>query len=86
MLRSAWLVIPLSLAACGGGKSATTLTVTCSGAGGVQLVGAASVDVLGEVENGRPTMNYPDPANPGKTGSISVEPRGHCRIMPQAPN
>lgn len=83
MHRLAWLVIPLSLAACGGGKSSTTLTVTCSGAGGPQLVGATSIDVLGDVVNGRPTMNYPDPVSSGKTGSISVEPHSQCRITPQ---
>jgi hypothetical protein len=86
MYRLAWLAIPLSLAACGGGKSAATLTVTCSGAGGAQLIGAAAVDVLGDPVNGRPTMNYPDPVSPGKTGSISVEPRTECRITPQAPS
>jgi hypothetical protein len=85
MHRLAWLVIPLLLAACGGSKSTSTLTVTCSGAGGVQLVGAASVDVLGDLVNGHPTMNYPDPANPGKTGTISVEPHNSCRITPPAP-
>jgi len=84
MHRLAWLVIPLSLAACGGGKSTPTLSVVC--AGGTQLFGAASIDVLGDVVNGRPTMNYPDPANSGHTGSISVEPRGHCKITPQVPS
>jgi hypothetical protein len=84
MCRLAWSVILLSLTACGGGKSATTLTVICSGAGGPQLVGATSIDVLGDVVGGRPTMNYPDPANPGKTGSISIDPRNHCKITPQA--
>jgi hypothetical protein len=84
MHRLAWLAIPLSLAACGGSKSAPTLTVTCTG--GIQLVGAASVDVPGDMANGRPTMNYPDPSNPGKTGSISVEPHGHCKVTPQTPS
>jgi hypothetical protein len=84
MHRLFWLAIPLSLAACGGSKSAPTLTVTCTG--GIQLVGATSLDVLGDVVNGRPTMEYPDPTNPAKTGSISVDPRGHCRVTPQAPS
>ena len=86
MYRLCWLVILLTLSACGGGKSATTLTVMCSGAGGVQLLGAASVDILGDLVNGRATMNYPDPANPSKTGSTSVEPRSQCRITSQAPS
>ena len=84
MYRLAWLAVPLLLTACGGGKSAGTLTVTCAGAGGTQLYGATSIDVLGDDVNGRPTMNFPDPANPSKTGSISVEPHGHCTITPQS--
>lgn len=86
MRRLAWLAILLSLAACGGDKKGPSISVTCSGPGGVQLVGAASVDVQGDVVNGRPTMNYPDPANNGKTGSISVEPHTQCRITPTAPS
>jgi hypothetical protein len=81
MHRLLWLAIPLALAGCGGRKSAPTLTVVCTG--GIQLVGAASLNVLGDVVNGRPTMEYPDPTNPAKTGSIAVEPRGHCTVTPQ---
>ena len=84
MYRLAWLAVPLLLTACGGGKSAGTLTVTCAGAGGTQLYGATSIDVLGDDVNGRPTMNFPDPANPSKTDSISVEPHGRCTITPQS--
>lgn len=84
MHRLVWLLIPLALAGCGGSKSAPTLTVTCTG--GVQLVGATSLDVLGDVVNGRPTINYPDPVNPDKTGSIAVQPRGQCRVTAQGPS
>ena len=84
ILPPIWLAIALSLTGCGGSKSAPTLTVTCTG--GVQLVGATSLDVLGDVVNGRPTINYPDPINPAKTGSIAVEPRGQCRVTPTAPS
>lgn len=84
MHRLAWLVIPLSLAACGGSKSASTFSVTCDG--GTQLFGAASIDVSGDLVDGRPTMTFPDPANPGKTGTISVPPHGHCKVTPQAPS
>jgi hypothetical protein len=86
MLRLVWLIVLLMLSACGGGKSAGTLAVVCSGPGAPQLLGATSIDVLGDVVNGRPTMNYPDPVSPGKTGSISVEPRSQCRITPQPPS
>ena len=83
MHRPLWPLIALSLAACGGGKSSSTLTVTCSNAGGPQLVGATSIDVLGDVVNGRPTINFPDPVRSGKTGSISVQPHGSCTITPR---
>ena len=84
MRRAAWIIAALSLAGCGGGKSSTTLTVICSG--GTQLVGAASIDMLGDVVNGRPTMNFPDPANPGHTGTISLQPHDRCKITAQAPS
>jgi len=71
-------VLALSLAGCGGGKSSATLSVTC--AEGTQLVGATSIDVLGALQNGRPVMEFPDPANQGKTGAIAVPPRDHCTI------
>lgn len=84
MLRSALLIILLPLAGCGGGKSATTLSVTCTGVGSPQLNGATSIDVLGDVANGRPTMTFPDPVNSGKTDTISVEPHTQCRITPRS--
>jgi hypothetical protein len=80
MRRLACLVLLLSLADCGGGKTSTTLSVIC--AGGTQLFGAASVDVPGDVADGRPTMNFPDPANAGQTGTITVRPHDHCKITP----
>lgn len=82
MYRLAWLLIPLSLAGCGGKSAAPTLSVNCPG--GSQLFGATSIDVSGNVVNGRPTMTFPDPVNPGKTGSISVQPGADCRITAQA--
>jgi hypothetical protein len=79
MHRMVWLAILLPIAACGGGKSAT-LSVICDG--GTQLFGAASIDVLGDAVNGRQTMNYPDPVNPGHTGSIALQPHDRCKIAP----
>jgi hypothetical protein len=81
MLRLAWLLIPLSLAACGGKAPEPALSVSCDG--GTQLFGALSIDVPGDVVNGRPVLTFPDPANPGKTGQIAVPPAGHCKITPQ---
>jgi hypothetical protein len=78
MHRAIWIVVALSLTGCGGGKSSATVSVTC--AGGVQLRGAESVDVLGDLANGRPVMEFPDPANPGKTGAIAVPEHDHCKI------
>jgi hypothetical protein len=80
MLRLAWLVLLLPIAACGGGQSPATLSISC--AGGIKLVGAASTDVAGNVAGGRPTISFPDPANPGKTGTISVQPHDHCKVTP----
>ena len=74
------VALVLSLAGCGGGKSSGSLSITC--AGGTQLVGAASIEVLGELADGRPRIEFPDPANPGKTGVITVQPRDHCKVSP----
>jgi len=82
MHRLIWLILALSLVGCGRDKPSSTISVTCEG--GVQLVGATSVDVLGDLSDGRPTMKFPDPANPGKTGSISIQPHDHCKITPTA--
>ena len=79
MRRLIWLVLASSLAGCGGDKGTTTITVTCSS--GTELVGATSVDVLGDLANGRPTMEFPDPANRGSTGTISIPPHEHCKIV-----
>lgn len=80
MRRAAWIILALSLAGCGGSKSAATLSVVCTG--GTQLVGAASIDVQGDLVNGRPMMEFPDPANRGSTGTIAVSPHNHCTITP----
>ena len=76
----ACLILIASLAACGGRKEATTISVNCSD--GVRLVGAVSVDVLGDLADGRPAMKYPDPANAGRTGTITIQPHQDCTIAP----
>jgi hypothetical protein len=78
--RLVCMTLVLSLAGCGGGKSAGSLSITCTG--GTQLVGAVSIDVLGDLSDGRPRIEFPDPANPGKTGTISVQPHAHCKVSP----
>jgi hypothetical protein len=83
MKRLPWLLLLLlPLSGCGGGKAPATLSVTC--VGGTQLVGAASINVLGDLADGRPTMNFPDPANSGRIGTISVQPHDNCKITPTA--
>jgi hypothetical protein len=78
--RIGWLLLPVVLVGCGGDKAASTLSVTCDGS--VVLVGAGSIDVLGDQVNGRTTISFPDPVNPGKTNTLFVEPRGRCSITP----
>jgi hypothetical protein len=84
MLVRSWqlgcLFISFALAGCGGDSPKATLSVTCGGS--VALVGARSVDVLGDPVNGRPMLSFPDPANPGKTGTLSVAPSSRCSIVP----
>jgi hypothetical protein len=73
-------LLPIVLAGCGGDKPSATLSVTC--AGSVALAGALSVDVIGDPANGRAVLSFPDPANPGKTGSLAVPAHDRCSITP----
>ena len=82
MRRLAWLLLPLSLAACGGSKLAGGLSVTCDG--GTELYGVSSIDLLGDTVDGRPTISFADPANAGKTGTIAVPPHGRCKVTPES--
>jgi hypothetical protein len=78
--RFGWLFLPFALAGCGGDKPTVTLSVTCGGS--VALAGAQSITVLGDPVNGRPTMTFPDPANPGQTGTMSIPAASRCSITP----
>jgi hypothetical protein len=78
--RLAWLLVPCLLAACGGSKQEELLSVTCGS--NVVLNGARSIDVLGDPVNGRTTLNFPDPVNPGQTGTIPIPPHDRCKIAP----
>ena len=80
----AWLLPLCALAGCGGGsKPQQTLSVTCDG--NTVLNGARPVDVLGDPVNGKVTLSFPDPVNPGKTGAIAVAPHDRCTIAPTPP-
>ena len=37
-------------------------------------------------ENGRPILNFPDPANPGMIGTIAVPAHERCKITPAVAN
>ena len=80
--RFGWLMLPIILVGCGGNKSAATLTVTCSG--NDALIGARSVDVQGDQVGGRTTLSFPDPVNPGNTGTLVVPAHDRCSITPVA--
>jgi hypothetical protein len=81
--RVGWVFVALGPAACGGGdKPAVTLSVTCGGS--LALVGARSVEVLGDPVNGHPTLSFPDPVNPGQTNTLSVPTASRCSITPVA--
>ncbi|WP_158932766.1 hypothetical protein [Acidisphaera sp. S103] len=76
----AWLCLPLLLTNCGGDKPASTVSVTCGGSSA--LVGARSVDVLGDQVNGQTVLSFPDPANRGQTGTLVVPSHDRCTIGP----
>ena len=76
----AWLCLPVVLTGCGGDKPAATISVTCGR--GTALVGASSIDVLGDQVNGRTVLSFPDPANRGQTGTLVVPPHDTCKINP----
>jgi hypothetical protein len=80
----AWTTLALLLAGCGGSPAPISLSVACSG--GTKLVGAVSIEVPGDLANGRPVMEFPDPANPGRTGVIAVPPHDHCKITATNPS
>ena len=80
MSRRSLLVLGLLVSGCGGDKTASSLSVVCDS--GTQLYGASSIDILGDLANGRPTIEFPDPANHGNTETISVKPHDHCKITP----
>ena len=79
-LRLAALVlISAGLAGCGGGSSAPSVSVSCGGQ--MALAGAQSVDVSGAA-NGGATLQFPDPVNAGRTGTIPVPPGTRCTVAP----
>lgn len=70
-----WLagMIPLAVAGCGGTPTAS-LAVTCDGK--LVLAGTDSVQATGS------NLLFPDPANTGQTGTISLSNGQRCVIKP----
>ena len=81
--RLGWLAVlglPLLVSACGHSTPATaTLSVSCGGT--LTLAGATSIDASGSSGSGT-VLNFPDPANAGRTGTIAVAPGQPCTITP----
>ena len=81
-MRSMRLVtlVPLLLAACGGHSTPTaSLSVTCDGR--LELAGAASIDVVPYPGKGA-GLSFPDPVNPGHTGTLPLPEGRACTIAP----
>lgn len=75
------LGLPLVLSGCGhAGSSTPTLSVSCGGS--LMLAGATAVDVATTPGGGGTMLRFPDPANPGHTGTLPVPPGESCAISP----
>lgn len=72
----------LLLAGCGGHSDPgpPTLSVTCDNS--LMLAGASQVSVLSSNGGGVATLQFPDPANPGQTGTLPVPGGRSCVITP----
>lgn len=82
-MRLAWpvlLALSLGLSACGGSAPTATLSVKC--AGSTSLAGAASIDVASDPSGKGTQLSFPDPANPGETGTITVPAGNRCTVLP----
>ncbi len=80
-MRLAWfglLALCLTATACGGGSSASTVSVTCGS--GTALVGAKYVNVIVDPATKTTVLSFPDPLNDQQTGTIQVDRR--CTISP----
>jgi hypothetical protein len=77
-------LLPLTglLVGCGSSPSSNTLSITCGGS--LSMAGAKSIEIGSDSPNTGLTLSYPDPANPGHTGSVAVKPGMHCTVAPTA--
>lgn len=81
LIRLVLLGLPLALAACGHSAPSTpTLSVTCDGH--LTLAGASSIDVTSGGAGKDTMLSFPDPANPGHTGTLPISDGQPCSITP----
>ena len=73
------MLLVLSLAGCGGGSHQG---LSRSPAPGAHNWLARRQSTYWVTFHGRPKLEFPDPANPGKTGVITVQPHDHCKVSP----
>ncbi len=81
-MKVTWLALLMLtglLAACGSSKKDASVWVKCHG--DLVLSGAKSVDVTIDPAHG-PMLTFPDPANPGRTGTIPITKDNDCTISP----
>lgn len=75
------LGLPLALSACGHSAPTTpTLSVTCNGS--LMLAGAVSIDVATAPGGAGTVLSFPDPADPGHTGTLPIPPGQACSVSP----
>ncbi|MCQ8277645.1 hypothetical protein NFI95_04175 [Acetobacteraceae bacterium KSS8] len=81
MAPAALFGVALLLAGCGHSKSGSpTLSVTCDGT--LMLAGATQITAASDNGGGVATLRFPDPANPGQTGTLPVPGGRSCVITP----
>jgi len=68
------------LSGCGSSSPTTTLSVACNGE--LNLAGAQSVEVTADPPTQSAIIHFPDPVNPGHTGTITVPFGKRCTVTP----
>ena len=73
--------LPLALSACGhSASSIPTLSVNCGGS--LMLAGASSIDIATAPGGAGTVLSFPDPADPGHTGTLPIPPGQACSVSP----
>jgi hypothetical protein len=68
------------LAGCGhSSPGKATLSVTCDGS--LMLAGASTISAA--ASGAGTTLSFPDPVNPGQTGTLPIQPGHSCAIAPE---